>query len=255
MTRIRVETDGAIRRLVLARPAKKNALDRKMVDALESALNEAAVDDRVRVVAIAADGADFCAGADLHALAAMVGAPAETQLADAQALARVYLAIRDLRMPVVALVRGRAIGGGAGLATACDIVLAHEQARFGYPEVTVGFVPALVLTMLRRAVGEKVAADLVLTGRTVSAVEAHAIGLVSRVAGDADFDAAAVELLNTIAAHPPGAIAMTKRLLHDLDALSFSDGLALGAARNAAARATAEFRDAVTRFTTRPEGR
>ena len=188
MTRIRLLKDGAIGRVVLARPEKKNALDRQAADDLFAALAQFESDATIRAIHLAADGDDFCAGADLEALERTLDAGTEVHRADAEALGRVFLAIRALMKPVVCSVRGRALAGGAGLATACDIVLAHEDAEFGYPEVRVGFVPAKVMTMLRRAVGEKHAADLVLTGRVINAEEAERIGLVSRVVPAATFD-------------------------------------------------------------------
>ena len=180
MNNIRLSAEGAIGWITLARPEKKNALDRTTADELAEALF-ALSESPVNVVAIDAEGSDFCAGADLGALEQMLDAPRQEHLDDAKALGHVFHTIRRMDKPVVALVRGRAFGGGAGLATACDIVLAHEDARFAYPEVTVGFVPAMVMTMLRRSVGEKHAFDLVSTGRILSAEEAKQIGLVSRV--------------------------------------------------------------------------
>src|SRR5256714_654893 len=152
---IRVTVDGAIGRITLARPEKKNALDRLTADELAEALF-ALSDTPVRVVAIEGEGADFCAGADLAALEEMLDAPRQHHIDDAKALAHVFHTIRRMEKPVVALVRGRAYAGGAGLASACDIVLAPEDARFAYPEVTIGLLPAVGVTMVRRPVGEEV---------------------------------------------------------------------------------------------------
>ena len=251
MTRVRVETVNSIARLVLDRPDKKNALDAAMLAELHAGLEGAASDPAVRVLAIEGAGKDFCAGADLEALGAMVDASPKEHRRDAESLARVFRRLRSIEKPIVAIVRGRALAGGCGLATACDIVLAAESASFGYPEVRVGFVPAMVMTMLRRLVGERRAADLVLTGRVLDAREALAIGLISRVAPDASLDAEAERLLGELAAMPPGALARTKRLLYDLDGLGFDEGLTLGAERNVEARMTGEFRDGVQRFLAR----
>ena len=248
MNRIRVAAADGVGRITLARPEKKNALDRAAADELLDAFARQAADRSVRVVLLAADGPDFCAGADLAALAGLVDADAAAQHDDAMALGKVFISMRELPVPVVAAVRGRALAGGAGLATACDIVLADDGARFGYPEVKVGFVPAMVMTMLRRAVGEKRAFDLVATGRVLSAREAFDVGLVSRVVPAGTLDAAADEVARALAASPPGAAALTKRLFYDLDGASFRDGIALGARVNVDARATAEFKDGVRRF-------
>jgi methylglutaconyl-CoA hydratase len=208
------------------------------------------------VVTLTGAGADFCAGADLEALEALIDAGKLAHREDAEALGNVFIAIRELPQPVIAIVRGRALAGGAGLATACDLVLAHPHAQFGYPEVRVGFVPAMVMTLLRRAAGEKHAADLVLTGRVVTATEAHSLGLVSRVLPDEGFDAAVAEIVNGLAGSPPAALRLTKRLFHELDSLDFRAGIAAGVTTNVEARATPEFREGVRRFLSRRrEGR
>ncbi len=245
-----MSTSGPIGRITLARPDKKNALDRVTADELAEALF-ALSESTVNVVAIDADGPDFCAGADLAALEGMLDAPRSQQIEDAKALAHVYHTIRRMEKPVVALVKGRAYAGGAGIATACDIVLAHEEARFGYPEVTIGFVPAMVMTMLRRSVGEKHAFDLVSTGRILEAEEARAIGLVSRVFADKEFDQLSQAVLNQLADTAPSAMAATKTLFYKLDTLSFIDSISAGIIANADARATPAFREGVKRFTRR----
>ena len=250
MNSVRVSVDGSIGRITLARPEKKNALDRVMADELAEALF-ALSESPVNVVAIDGEGPDFCTGADLSAIEEMLDAPRQQHIDDAKALGHVFHTIRRMEKPVVALVRGRAYAGGAGLATACDIVLAHEEARFAYPEVTIGFVPAMVMTMLRRSVGEKQAFDLVSTGRIVKAEEARAMGLVSRVFSAPEFDRLCKAVLDTLADAPPSAMASTKTLFYKLDTLGFLDGISAGIVANADARATPAFREGVRRFTSR----
>ncbi len=161
--------------LTLNRPDKRNALSSAVIEALHQALDGADLDAAVRVVVLAGAGKDFCAGADLEELLASADASPEVNEAAALRLGALFGRMRGLPKPVVAVVKGRALAGGAGLMTACDIVLAGAGAQVGYPEVLRGFVPAMVMTMLRRLVGEKVALDLVLTGRLLSATEAHAL--------------------------------------------------------------------------------
>ncbi|HEX6964598.1 MAG TPA: enoyl-CoA hydratase/isomerase family protein [Gemmatimonadaceae bacterium] len=251
MNRIRVEREGAVGRIVLARPEKKNALDEQAALELDQALHEFGDDPGVHVVLLTAQGDDFCAGADLAALEAMVDAAPEIHRRDAQALGRVFTSLRELPQPVVAAVRGRALAGGAGLASACDLVLAHEDAQFGYPEVRVGFVPAMVMTMLRRSVGEKRAFELVATGRVVSAREALELGLVSRVLTGAEFDAQVDAVVQQLARSAPNALHLTKQLFYALDRAGFHEGIALGVEANVAARATDDFREGVRRFVRR----
>jgi methylglutaconyl-CoA hydratase len=250
VSRVVVSADGPVGRITLARPEKRNALDRAAADELAQALF-ALSESPVRVVTLDAEGPDFCAGADLEALDGMLDSPRHAHIEDAQALGHVFHTVRRMEKPVVALVKGRAFGGGAGLATACDIVLAREDARFAYPEVTVGFVPAMVMTMLRRSVGEKHAFDLVSTGRILSAKEAERIGLVSRVFSEAEFDQATAAVVDSLAAASASALAATKTLFYKLDNMGFLDGISAGIVANADARATSDFRDGVKRFTAR----
>jgi methylglutaconyl-CoA hydratase len=250
MKNVRVAVEGSIGRITLARPEKKNALDRATADELAEALF-ALSESPVSVVAIDGDGPDFCTGADLAALEEMLDAPRQEHLDDAKALGHVFHTIRRMEKPVVALVKGRAYAGGAGLATACDIVLAHEDARFAYPEVTIGFVPAMAMTMLRRSVGEKVAFDLVSTGRILNADQAKEIGLVSRVFAASEFQGLSQAVLEQLAKQPRSAMAATKSLFYKLDNLGFLDGISAGIVANADARATNDFREGLKRFTSR----
>jgi len=246
--RIRVTREAGIGRIILARPEKKNALDKTMATELHSALLSLDQDADVHVVLLSADGDDFCAGADLEALESLIDASHDELRSDAEALGRVFLAIRAMVKPVIAAVQGRALAGGAGLANACDIVLAHENAQFGYPEVRIGFVPAMVMTMLRRSVGEKRAFDLIVTGRTISASEAVEMGLASRVISAAEWTSGIETTASTLARMPPAAVRTTKRLFYELDGRDFPDAIALGIETNVNARGTADFKDGVRRF-------
>ncbi|MGH7581823.1 MAG: enoyl-CoA hydratase/isomerase family protein [Gemmatimonadales bacterium] len=243
-----VTAEAGVLTLTLNRPEKRNALNRAMVGALLQALARAELDREVRVVAVRGAGRDFCAGADLDELLASGDRDIADNERDALALGEIFLALRRLPKPAVAVVHGRALAGGAGIATACDIVLAADDAHFGYPEVRRGFVPAMVMTMLRRATGEKRAFELVATGRTVPAGEGLVLGLVSRVVPAAELDGSATDFLRELAAIPPNALALAKELFYELDDRTFADGILLGARVNALARATPEFRSAVTAF-------
>jgi methylglutaconyl-CoA hydratase len=251
MTRITASATGPIATITLARPEKKNALDRQTADELQAAFDRFGADTTVRCIVLTAQGDDFCAGADLQALEAMLAEGLKAHLQDAQALGKVFITMRTIQKPVVGVIRGRALAGGAGLATACDLVLAHADSTFGYPEVQVGFVPAMVMTMLRRAVGEKRAFDLIATGRRISAAEALHMGLVSRVLAAETFAEEADRIVSGIAASPPTALAITKRLFYGLDGLDFREGIALGAKTNVEARSTEDFREGIKRFAAR----
>ena len=240
--------DGGILTLTLNRPEKRNALDRALVAALHGALDAAELDAGVRVIALRGAGKDFCAGADLGELLASAECTPEENEREALHLGTLFLKIRQSAHPFVAVVHGRALAVGAGLATACDLVLAGRSASLGYPEIQRGFVPAMVMTILRRLAGERAAFDLVATGRVVGAEEAARLGLVSRVVDDSALEAAAAELLGGLAGQSATALALTKRLFHELDGLSFDEGIRLGARVNAIARGTPDFRAAIATF-------
>ena len=250
-TPLAVSRDGGVLTLTLNRPDKRNALSAALVEALHRALESAELDSDVRVVLVTGAGKDFCAGADLEELLASADAPPDANEASALRLGSLFTRMRALPKPVVAIVRGRVLAGGAGLMTACDLVLASADAQVGYPEVLRGFVPAMVMTTLRRQVGEKPALDLVLTGRLVGAEEARRLGLISRVVSGDALDAEAGELARALAGAPPSAVALTKQLFHQLDGQSVEQGIALAARVNALARQTPEFREAISRFLAR----
>jgi len=246
--RVAVDLAEGVLTLTLNRPEKRNAIDQPMVDALLQQLDRADLDQDVRVIAVRGAGKDFCAGADLAELLASADQPAERNARSAARLGLVFERMREIPKPVVALVHGRALAGGCGLATACDLVLAHPEAVFGYPEIQRGFVPAMVLAMLRRAVGEKLAFDLVATGRTMTAAEAAQAGLISRVLDGTRFEAAALEFLGALARTSGSAMALLKRQVYALDGMGFRDAIRLGAEVNALARSTPDFKAAVARF-------
>jgi methylglutaconyl-CoA hydratase len=243
--------EGGVLTLTLNRPDKRNALSSALVEALHGALESADLDAEIRVLVLTGAGKDFCAGADLEELLASADAPAEANEAAALRLGSLFTRMRSLPKPVVAVVRGRVLAGGAGLMTACDIVLASEGAQVGYPEVLRGFVPAMVMTMLRRQVGEKAALDLVLTGRLLGAEEARRAGLVSRVVPEGALEQEARELAGLLAGAPVSTLALTKQLFYQLDGQSMEQGVALGARINALARQTPEFRKAIEQFLAR----
>ncbi|MGI8619976.1 MAG: enoyl-CoA hydratase/isomerase family protein [Gemmatimonadaceae bacterium] len=253
MKRLVCEEGAGVANIILSRPEKKNALDRVAADELALCLEHIGQSPTVRVVLITAEGNDFCAGADLEALSALRDATPDQHRADAQALGDVFVAIRNLPQPVVAGVQGHALAGGCGLANACDIALAHENARFGYPEVRVGFVPAMVMTMLRRSAGEKRAFELVATGRLIDAREAESIGLITRVVPAASFKDEVEQCAAQLAELPPEAVRLTKRLFYESEGKSFTESLAAGVAGNAEARATTAFKEGIARFSRRGE--
>ncbi|MEQ9569399.1 MAG: enoyl-CoA hydratase/isomerase family protein [Longimicrobiales bacterium] len=252
---LRVEHRDGVAVLELHRPDKRNALNGALVAALADALAATAADPDVRVVCLRGAGPDFCSGADLAELEAIATRGPVESVTDAQRLGDVLSALRRHPRPVVAVVHGKALAGGCGLATACDLVLARDDARFGYPEVHLGFVPAMVLSILRRKVGEARAFELVARGRRIDAHEARDLGLVNRVFAADTFDTAVEDYLSELAAIPPSGLEMTKRLFYGVDGLSVDDGIRRGAEVNALARLTDACRTGVRAFLDRVKDR
>lgn len=243
-----VRDEGGVRRLVLNRPHKRNALNAELIAALKSALREADGDDAVRVVVIEGEGKDFCSGADLSALRRIAESSVMENLEDVDELAELFLLPRRMRKPVVACVRGRALAGGCGLATACDVVLAADTAEFGYPEVRIGFVPAMVMAILRRNVSEKRAFELIVAGQPIAAAEAERIGLINHAWPDTDFDRQRDLFVADLAARSPSAVQLSKRLLYHADGMGFEAALRSGADVNVVARMTEDMKAGVARF-------
>ena len=248
MSVVLYRADGAVARVTLNRPDKRNALSAELIGALKDALRRADADEGVRVVAVEGAGKDFCSGADLSALRKIAESSVMENLEDVDDLAELFLLPRRMRKPVVALVRGRALAGGCGLATACDLVLAAESAQFGYPEVKIGFVPAMVMAILRRNVSEKRAFELIVRGAPVSAAEAERIGLINHVFADDAFERETEAYLADLADRSPSAVQLSKRLLYHSDAMGFEAAVRAGADVNVVARMTEDLREGVARF-------
>ena len=244
------EIDAAtgINRVTLNRPERRNALSGELVAELKDALSLAAADDRIRVIALAGAGPDFCAGADLHEVQAAVEEGVMASLADAESLGELFLLLRRLEKPVVAIVHGRALAGGCGLATACDMVVAREDASFGYPEVRLGFVPAMVMAILRRSIGETRAFELITLGESIEARTAAELGLVNRVFATDAFEEGVDGFLGALAERSASAVALSTRLLYQIDGASFEAAIRAGAEVNALARLTEDCQAGIRAF-------
>jgi methylglutaconyl-CoA hydratase len=235
--------------LTLNRPEKRNALDDRTIAELKEKLAAADNDERVRLVLLRGAGNDFCAGADLSQLEKIASqASREENFADAMNLGELLIQMRRMRKPIIAVVHGNALAGGAGLATACDLIIADENAVFGYPEVKLGFVPAMVMALLVRSIGEKQAFELAAFGNTITADEAHRIGLVNRVVPTSNFEHGVEQFVNALAQRSASAVQLIKRLMYDIDGLPFEGAVELGAEVNVEARATPDCQEGVRKF-------
>jgi methylglutaconyl-CoA hydratase len=240
--------DGCAARITLNRPEKRNALNEALISGIKTALRKTSAVDAVRVVVITGAGQDFCSGADLEALRKISEASVSDNVEDARSLMELFELIRKVPVPVVAAVRGRALAGGCGLASACDLVLAASSARFGYPEVKIGFVPAMVLAILRRNVSEKRAFELLTRGAEISAEEAKQVGLVNQVFNDATFDDELNAYVSVFAKLSKSAVALTKTLLYQTDGMSFTEALETGVDVNVIARMTEDSQRGISQF-------
>ncbi|MGI8566107.1 MAG: enoyl-CoA hydratase/isomerase family protein [Pyrinomonadaceae bacterium] len=240
--------EGAVALVTLNRPEKRNALNDTLIAALKRALRDADEREAVRVVVITGAGDDFSSGADLAALKKISQSSITENLEDAQSLMELFALIRRVRVPVVAAVRGRALAGGCGLATACDIVLAASSARFGYPEVKIGFVPAMVMAILRRNVSEKRAFELITRGADISAETAERIGLVNQVFDDATFESEVERYIAGFEKVSRSAVMLSKRLLYHMDGMTFDAAIQSGVDMNAIARMTEDCQRGISQF-------
>jgi methylglutaconyl-CoA hydratase len=242
------EVRDAVAFLTLNRPEKRNALNDQLISELKTALTTAGDNQSVHCIILQGAGADFCSGADLSALQKISQASLAENLADAQSLAELFLLTRQIHVPVVAAVRGRALAGGCGLALACDIVLAENSARFGFPEVKIGFVPAMVTAILRRSVSEKIAFELLTTGRELGAEEANRLGFVNHLFMSDKFDAEVDDFARRFRRLSRSALSLSKSLFYSSEAMAFEDAVAAGVDINATARMTEDCRAGVARF-------
>lgn len=247
-TNVLYKVDGTVARITLNRPEKRNALNDEVIEGLKRSLRDANNDEAVRVVVLTAAGQDFCSGADLASLQKIADGSVSASADDARSLMELFLLIRQIEVPVVAAVRGKALAGGCGLASACDLVLAAADARFGYPEVKIGFVPAMVTAILRRHVSEKRAFELITLGKEISAAEAHEFGLVNRVFAAESFEADVAAFVADFAKVSKSAVALTKSLLYQMDGMSFSTALETGVDVNVIARLTEDCQKGIAKF-------
>jgi methylglutaconyl-CoA hydratase len=248
MTEILTSTENTILTITLNRPEKRNALNDALVNSLKGALRAADKDAELRVIVIKGAGKDFCSGADLSALQKIATGSVMENLADAENLLELFALIRKVKIPVIAAVQGKALAGGCGLATACDLVLAARSARFGYPEVKIGFVPAMVMAILRRNLSEKRSFELITQGFDFSADEAERFNLINRVFDDETF---ADDVKNYVSAYEKvsrSAVVLSKKLLYQMDGMTFETALETGAEVNTIARLTEDCQRGIARF-------
>jgi methylglutaconyl-CoA hydratase len=244
---ILIEEEDSLRRITLNRPERRNAMTPEMQMELIAALEDAPATG-CRALVLTGAGDAFCAGLDLAALQAMGEKSALEARADAERVARLFLALHELEMPSIAAVNGPAMGGGAGLAVICDFTLATPEAKFAFTETRIGFVPAVVSAFLTLQVGEKRSRDLLLTGRTVDAEEAVRLGLVNEIVPPEELLHRTRRLAERLAANSPQATRITKRLLAAQSKPWLDAAIMAAIEASVKARETTDFREGVTAF-------
>jgi methylglutaconyl-CoA hydratase len=242
-----VADDGPIRSITLHRPERRNAMTPEMQLELIAALEETA-SGNCRVLVLAGAGEAFCSGLDLSALQAMQGESAAKHRADAERIARLFLALYEMPMPTIAAVHGAAIAGGAGLAILCDFTLATPAAKFGFTEVRIGFVPALVSAFLVLQIQDKRSRDLLLTGRIFDAAEAHRLGLVNEIVAPEELAQRVHALADVLVANSPESLKATKHLMASQQKPWLDAAIAQALEANALCRETLDFREGISAF-------
>jgi methylglutaconyl-CoA hydratase len=239
--------DAGVATITLNRPEKRNAISYELIEELLAAFEDVATSSSLALILTGA-GKAFCSGMDLENLKALVGCSPERSLKDSEIMAHLFRSLYDFPKPTIAAVNGAAIAGGCGLATLCDFTLAVPDAKFGYTEVRIGFLPAIVSTFLLRQVGEKHARDLLLTGRIIGPEEAHRIGLINEIVPAEQLIERAGELASQLMENSPVSLSCTKRLLSDHARLELDVQIQSAVRENAAIRATSDFREGVSSF-------
>lgn len=242
-----LDISGAIATITLNRPDKRNAISANMIAELQTTLDEIER-SHARVVILTGAGKAFCSGMDLEMLAAIAQqSPAENQ-EDSRRLAKLFRRIWSFPRPLIAAVNGAALAGGCGIATLCDFTLAVPEAKFGYTEVKIGFLPALVSVFLTRQIGEKRARDLLLTGRIMEAAEAKEMGLVNEIVPAEKLLARAKELADLLISASPASLSRAKRLMTSAAAAGVDADLERAVMENARIRRTADFKEGLASF-------
>lgn len=243
-----VVTDSAqVRTITLNRPQRRNAMTPEMQMELIAALEDTA-GSSCRVLVLSGAGTAFCAGLDLSALQAMQSQSAAMHREDAERIARLFLTLHEMPVPTIAAVHGPAIAGGAGLATICDFTMATTEAKFGFTEARIGFVPAVVSAFLILQIGDKRSRDLLLTGRLIDAAEAYRLGLVNEIVAPNELKQRVRALADALIANSPQSLKATKRLMATQQNAWLDSAVSEALEANAASRETADFHEGITAF-------
>ena len=244
---IKVIKENGIATLTLNRPEKRNALHPAMVAQIKDALESITIDNEVKALIITGEGNSFCAGADLEHLGAMQNYSSTENEKDSESLAEMFLSVYKLPIPTIAAVNGPAIAGGCGLASVCDFIIADsENAKFGYSEVKIGFVPAIVSIYLVRKIGEGNAKKLLLTSDIINAEVAHKLGLADQLSDNVLDDS--MTFAKKLMSNSLASYASTKQMLNDISSMSIDDAVNYCVQLNLIHRSSEDFRERIKIF-------
>jgi methylglutaconyl-CoA hydratase len=244
---LQLASERGIATITLNRPDKRNAISLQLIQELLSALDEIEKSSS-QVMIVTGAGKAFCAGMDLDELKSLLGKTPDENVKDSARMAQLFRRLYDFPKPTIAAVNGAAIAGGTGIATMCDFTLAVPEAKFGYTEVRIGFVPAIVSSVLVWQVGHKIARDLLLTGRLFDATEAHHFGLVNEIVPSAQLLERARSLADQLLENSPSSVRATKKLINGFIAPQLDEQIAQAIEDNARIRTTADFREGISSF-------
>jgi methylglutaconyl-CoA hydratase len=244
---LKLADDAGVATLTLNRPDKRNALSFQLLDELIVALDEVEK-STAQILILTGAGKAFCAGMDLEELKTLTGKPHAENVADSKEMARIFRRLYEFSKPTIAAVNGAAIAGGTGLATMCDFTIAVPEAKFGYTEVRIGFVPAIVSSILVWQVGHKIARDLLLTARIFDAAEGHRLGLVNEVVEGERLISRGRELATQLMENSPTSLRLTKKLVNGFISAQLDSQIEQAIEENAQIRQTADFREGVASF-------
>jgi methylglutaconyl-CoA hydratase len=249
MKYVTYESVNRIGFITLNRAEKRNSLSHELVGELKECFRKAEADDTVKVIVLKAHGEAFCAGADLAYLQDLQKFSYQQNLDDSNDLKELFLTIYSLKKIVIAEVQGHALAGGCGLATICDFVYSVPEAKFGYTEVKIGFIPAIVMVFLLRKIGEGKAKQLLLSGDLVSSQEALQLGLINKVVSKETLsDEVGKFAKHLIESNSASSMMMTKQMIAQVQSMKLDDALSFASEMNAKARATDDCKKGIDSF-------
>lgn len=249
MSNVLYQVSDRVGYLTLNRPEKRNALSHELVGELKRAFDKAAADEKVKVIVLRANGEAFCAGADLEYLQNLQQFSFEENLADSNHLKELFLKIYTLGKVVIAQVQGHALAGGCGLAAVCDFTFSTPAAKFGYTEVKIGFIPAIVMVFLLRRMGEGKARQLLLSGELVTAEDAQSLGLVNFISSPEKLEAEVLAFATRlITSNSAQSMATTKKMIAAVQSMPLEQALEYASEMNARARASEDCQRGIAAF-------